>query len=76
MAVIEGGGDLSLGEVGQDGELWPDFETLSGLAPSRTPSTPACIWGRCADIARCIAAAEGIDTKEVLSVLGLVGLNS
>jgi hypothetical protein len=73
----EGGGDLNLGDIGQCGELSPDRIDLSVREPSRTPSTLAALIGDLlADRARCTAAAEGIDAKELLTVAERVGLNS
>jgi hypothetical protein len=73
----DGGGDLSLGDIGQCGELSPDLVGLSVREPSSTPSTLAeCIEGLFADNARCTAAAEGIDAKELLIVADRVGLSS
>ena len=58
-AVVAGGGDLSLGDVGHEGELWPDL--FAPPVPSSTPSTPGNICGLGADMARKTAAAEGTD---------------
>lgn len=50
---VPGGGDLSLGDMGQCGELSPDLVGLSDRELSRTPSTLAgCIVGLFADKAR------------------------
>lgn len=73
----EGGGDLNLGDIGQCGELSPDFVGLSVRDPSSTPSTLAeCIGGLFADKARCTAAADGIDAYELLIAADRVGLSS
>ena len=74
---VAGGGDLSLGERGQWGELSPDLVGLSGRELSSTPSTlVACIVGLFADRARCTAAADGMVAKEPFKVADLVGLSS
>lgn len=74
---VEGGGDLSLGERGQCGEVSPDFVNLSVRELSSIPSTLAgCKGGLFADRALWTAAADGTDGKDPFNVADLVGLNS
>ena len=78
VPTFDGGGDLSLGEVGHEGEFCPDLICLSAArALSSTPSTLlGCIIGLWADSARCTAAAEGTVESDPPTPAFLVGLNS
>lgn len=63
--VSEGGGERSRGEIGQEGELGPDFVSLSFLPASAAPSlVTGRVAGLCVAIALCTAAAEGMPAKE------------
>lgn len=77
VPLLDGGGDLNRGDIGQEGELLPDFATLSTWAASAIPSPlVGKIEGFWAAIARWTAAAEGMPAKDPVILATRVGLRS